>query len=77
MQSQHTEGMHADHHSKPTVDYHEQVARERKQPVEQPIDPFHSKLQDHVNDPNSYVLGYVVYPEGEAGMYENAVVGFV
>ena len=73
----HTEGMHSDHHSQPTVDYHEAVARERKQSVEQPTDPFHSRLQEHVNDPNSYVLGYVVYPEGEAGMYENAVVGFV
>ena len=73
----HTEGMHKDHHSRPTVDFHEAVARERKQPVEQPTDPFHSRLQEHVNDPNSYVLGYVVYPEGEAGLYENAVVGFV
>jgi hypothetical protein len=73
----HTEGMHPDHHSKPTVDYHEAVARERKQAVEQPNDPFHSKLEAHVNDPNSYVLGYVVYAESEADMYENAVVGFV
>ena len=72
----HTESMHSDHHSKPTVDYHEQVARQRKQPVEQ-VDPFHSRLKEHVNDPNSYVLGYVVYPESQADMYENAVVGFV
>jgi hypothetical protein len=73
----HTEGMHPDHHSKPTVDFHEAVARERKQPVEQPVDPFHSRLQEHVTDPNSYVLGYVVYGKDEADMYENAIVGFV
>ena len=73
----HTEGMHKDHHSKPTVDYNEAVARERKQLVEQPTDPFHSRLQAHVADANSYVLGYVVYAESEADMYENAIVGFV
>jgi hypothetical protein len=69
--------MHPDHHSQPTVDYHEAVARERKQSVEQPTDPFHSKLQAHVADANSFVLGYVVYSQDEADMYENAIVGFV
>ena len=73
----HTEGMHADHYSRPTVDFHEAVARQRKQPVEQPTDPFHSRLQEHVADANSYVLGYVVYSQDEADMYENAIVGFV
>jgi len=73
----HTEGMHSDHHSKPTIDFHEQVARQRKQPVEEPNEPFMSRLQEHINDPNSYVLGYVVYGADEADMYENAIVGFV